>query len=81
VRHEDPLTLVAKIAAYRDKGFTGDQAEVITMMRLAAGVLFQNFPDSFLLFWRRDAVAISRQCASLRRFRLAAESGHEQPDS
>lgn len=44
------MNLAAQIAAYRDKGFTGDQAEVITMMRLAAGVLFQDFPDSFLLF-------------------------------
>jgi hypothetical protein len=34
--------LAAQIAAYRDRdrGFTGEQAEVITMMRLAAGVLF-----------------------------------------
>ncbi len=44
------MNLAAQIAAYRDRGFTGEQAEVITMMRLAAGVLFQDFPDSFLLF-------------------------------
>jgi hypothetical protein len=42
--------LAAQIAAYRDKGFTGEQAEVITVMRVAAGVLFRDFPDSFLLF-------------------------------
>jgi hypothetical protein len=42
--------LAVQIAAYRDRGFTREQGEVITMMRLAAGVLFQEFPDSFLLF-------------------------------
>lgn len=44
------MNLAAQIAAYRDKGFTGEQAEVITMMRVAAGVLFRDFPNSFLLF-------------------------------
>jgi hypothetical protein len=44
------MNLAVQIAAYRDRGFTGEQAEVIAMMRLAAGVLFQEFPDSFLLF-------------------------------
>jgi hypothetical protein len=44
------MNLAALIAGYRNRGFTGEQAEVITMMRLAAGVLFQDFPDSFLLF-------------------------------
>jgi hypothetical protein len=44
------MNLAAQIAGYRDRGFTGEQAEVITMMRLAAGLLFQDFPDSFLLF-------------------------------
>ena len=69
------MNLAAQIAGYRDRGFTGEQAEVITMMRLAAGVLFQDFPGSFLLFGGASLVAISRQCASLRRFGLAAESG------
>jgi hypothetical protein len=44
------MTLAVQIAAYRDRGFTGEQAEVITMMRVAAGVLFRDFPDAFLLF-------------------------------
>jgi len=44
------MNLAAQIAAYRERGFTGEQAEVITMMRVAAGVLFRDFPDSFLLF-------------------------------
>jgi hypothetical protein len=44
------MKLAVHIAEYRDRGFTGEQAEVITMMRLAAGVLFQDFPDRFLLF-------------------------------
>ena len=44
------MNLAARIAGYRDRGFTGEQAAVITMMRLAPGVLFQDFPDSFLLF-------------------------------
>jgi hypothetical protein len=44
------MNLAAQIAAYRDRGFTGEQAEVITIMRVAAGVLFRDFPDSFLLF-------------------------------
>jgi hypothetical protein len=44
------ITLAAWIAAYKDRGFTAEQAEAITMMRVAAGVLFRDFPDSFLLF-------------------------------
>lgn len=44
------MNIAAQIAAYRQRGFTGEQAEVITMMRVAAGVLFRDFPDSFLLF-------------------------------
>lgn len=44
------MNLAAQIAAYRNRGVTVDQAEVIAIMRLAAGVLFQDFPDSFLLF-------------------------------
>jgi Ca2+-binding EF-hand superfamily protein len=44
------MNLAVQIAAYREKGFTSEQAEVITLMRVAAGVLFRDFPDSFLLF-------------------------------
>lgn len=44
------MNIASQIAAYRDKGFTTEQAEVIALMRVAAGVLFQDFPDSFLLF-------------------------------
>lgn len=44
------MNLAAQIAAYRDKGFTGEQAEVIALMRVASGVLFRDFPESFLLF-------------------------------
>jgi hypothetical protein len=44
------MTLASQIAGYRNKGFTTEQAEVIALMRVAAGVLFQDFPDSFLLF-------------------------------
>src|SRR6202050_2466308 len=44
------MNLASQIAAYRDRGFSSEQAEVITLMRLSAGVLFQEFPDSFLLF-------------------------------
>jgi len=44
------MNLAFQVASYRDKGFTSEQAEVITLMRVAAGVLFQCFPESFLLF-------------------------------
>jgi hypothetical protein len=44
------MSLGAQIAEYREKGFTSEQAVVITIMRVAAGVLFRDFPDSFLLF-------------------------------
>lgn len=44
------MSLGAQIAVFRQKGFTSEQAEVITIMRVAAGVLFRDFPDSFLLF-------------------------------
>jgi hypothetical protein len=44
------MSLGSQIAEYRSKGFTSEQAEVIAIMRVAAGVLFRDFPDSFLLF-------------------------------
>ena len=37
-------------ARYQERGFTRDQAEVIAMMHAAAGTLFRDFPESFLLF-------------------------------
>ena len=44
------MNIAAQIALYRGKGFTEEHAEVIAFMRLAAGVLFRAFPESFLLF-------------------------------
>lgn len=44
------MNLAAQIATYVERGFTDEQAEVITMMRVAAGALFRDFPDAFLLF-------------------------------
>lgn len=44
------MNISAEVGLYRGKGFTAEQAEVITLMRLAAGVLFCAFPESFLLF-------------------------------
>lgn len=44
------MTFAGQIATYRERGFSREQAEVITMMHAAAGVLFRDFPDSFLLF-------------------------------
>jgi hypothetical protein len=44
------MNLAAQIAAYKEKGFTGEQAEVIVLMRVASGVLFRDFPESFLLY-------------------------------
>jgi hypothetical protein len=44
------MILAAQIAAYKDKGFSGEQAEVIALMRVVAGDLFRGFPESFLLF-------------------------------
>jgi hypothetical protein len=44
------MNVAAQIAVYSQRGFTDEQAEVITMMRVASGVLFRDFPDSFLLF-------------------------------
>jgi hypothetical protein len=44
------VNIAEQIALYRGKGFTSDHAEVITLMRLAAGVLFRAFPESFVLF-------------------------------
>jgi hypothetical protein len=44
------MNFAAQIAAYTDKGFSGEQAEVIALMRVASGVLFRGFPESFLLF-------------------------------
>ncbi len=43
------MNLASQVASYRDKGFTSEQAEIIALMHLNAGVLFQDFPDSFLL--------------------------------
>jgi len=44
------MNLAAHIASFRERGFTAEQAEVITLMRLASGVFFQDLPDSFVLF-------------------------------
>lgn len=44
------MNLAEQIAVYRERGFTQEQAEVIVMMRVAAAVLFRDFPDSFLLY-------------------------------
>src|SRR5580700_5727872 len=43
------MNLAAQIAAYKERGFNDEQAEVITMMRVAAGVLFREFPGAFLV--------------------------------
>jgi hypothetical protein len=44
------MNLAEEIASFRDRGFTQEQAEVIVMMRVAAGALFRDFPESFLLY-------------------------------
>jgi hypothetical protein len=44
------MNLAVQIAVYVERGFADEQAEVITMMKVAAGTLFRDFPDSFLLF-------------------------------
>lgn len=44
------MTVADEIAGYRERGFTQEQAEVIVMMRVAAGLIFRDFPDSFLLY-------------------------------
>ena len=44
------MNIAEQIAVFRKRGFTDEQAEVIALMRLAVGVLFQAFPESFVLF-------------------------------
>jgi len=44
------MKVADEIAGYRERGFTQEQAEVIVLMRVAAGVIFRDFPDSFLLY-------------------------------
>lgn len=44
------MTIAERIATFKSKGFTDEQAEVIALMQIAAGVLFRAFPESFLLF-------------------------------
>jgi Nucleotidyl transferase AbiEii toxin, Type IV TA system len=44
------VNLASQIAELKDRGFNAEQAEVITLMRIAAGVVFRAFPNSFLLF-------------------------------
>jgi hypothetical protein len=44
------MSLAYQIDGYRQRGFTQEQAEILAIMRAAAGVLFRDFPDSFLLF-------------------------------
>ena len=69
------MDLAAQIAAYRVRGFTGEQAEVITMMQLAAGVLFQDFPDSFLLFGGATLLLFHDSVRHSADLDLTAESG------
>jgi Nucleotidyl transferase AbiEii toxin, Type IV TA system len=44
------VIVAERIAAFKAKGFTDEQSEVIALMQIAAGVLFRAFPESFLLF-------------------------------
>jgi hypothetical protein len=44
------MNIASQTAIIRERGFTAEQAEVITLMRIASGCLFQDFPDSFVLF-------------------------------
>ena len=69
------MNLAAQIAAYTDKGFTGEQAEVIVLMRVASGVLFREVPRILLAIRRRSVADFSRQPSSLRRLGLAREGG------
>jgi hypothetical protein len=58
------MNLAAQIAAYREMGFTSEQAEVITLMRVASGVLLRDFPDSFLLFGGATLLLSKTVCAT-----------------
>jgi hypothetical protein len=51
------MNLAAQIAAYRDKGFTGEQAEVITLDAGCRRRAFSRFPRLLFAVWRRNVVA------------------------
>ena len=44
------MNLASHIASFKERGFPSDHAEFLALMSVATGVLFQDFPDSFLLF-------------------------------
>ena len=44
------MNLAQQLASLRDRGFDEERAEVIILMRESAILLFQAFPDAFLLF-------------------------------
>lgn len=44
------VNLASCIASFKERGFPPEQAELLALMSVATGVLFQDFPDSFLLF-------------------------------
>jgi hypothetical protein len=44
------MNLASQIASFKERGFPADQAESLALMSAATGVLFQDFPESFLLF-------------------------------
>jgi predicted nucleotidyltransferase component of viral defense system len=44
------INFAAQIADFNNKGFNADQARTIVLIRQAAGALFRDFPDAFVLF-------------------------------
>lgn len=44
------MTLAERLEALHQKGFSAEQARTITLMREAAMVLFEHWPESFVLF-------------------------------
>ena len=44
------MTLAEQLEALHQKGFSAEQARTITLMREAAMVLFEHWPESFVLF-------------------------------
>jgi hypothetical protein len=49
------MNIASQLAPYHDKGFTDEQAEVITLMRLAAGVLFERLHRLVPADWRGES--------------------------
>jgi len=49
-KRKKTMNLATEVSKYETKGFSRERSEVIVLMQQAAGAVFRDFPESFVLF-------------------------------